>query len=62
MNIRFPSKIAAAALLAAAAVPAMAQQVVLKFHHFLPATSNLHVNLFQPWCDKIAKESGDRLK
>jgi hypothetical protein len=36
--------------------------VVLKVHHFLPATSSAQVRLIQPWCDKIAKESGDRLK
>lgn len=41
---------------------AAAQQVVLKVHHFLPATSSAQVRLIQPWCDKIAKESADRLK
>ena len=55
--------LAAAALLAlTSALPVQAQQVVLKVHHFLPGTSNVHVNLIQPWCDKIAKESGERLK
>jgi TRAP-type C4-dicarboxylate transport system substrate-binding protein len=53
---------ACAALLLAAASAAQAQQVVLKVHHFLPSTSNAQVNLIQPWCDKIAKESNDRLK
>jgi TRAP-type C4-dicarboxylate transport system substrate-binding protein len=52
----------AAALALAAPLAAHAQQVVLKFHHMLPATSNPHLNLIQPWCDKINKESGDRLK
>ena len=47
---------------AMAAGSASAQQVVLKVHHFLPATSSAQVRLIQPWCDKIAKESGDRLK
>ena len=36
--------------------------MVLKVHHFLPGTSNVHVNLIQPWCDKIGKESGGKLK
>lgn len=45
-----------------AAGGAAAQQVVLKVHHFLPATSSAQVRLIQPWCDKINKESGDRLK
>lgn len=48
--------------LAAGTHPAHAQQVVLKLHHFLPPTSNPQVNLIQPWCDKIAKESNDRVK
>jgi TRAP-type C4-dicarboxylate transport system substrate-binding protein len=41
---------------------AQAQPVVLKVHHFLPSTSNVHVNLIQAWCDKIAKDSSDKLK
>jgi TRAP-type C4-dicarboxylate transport system substrate-binding protein len=53
---------AIAALALAAGTVAQAQQVVLKVHHFLPSTSNAQVNLIQPWCDKVAKESGDRLK
>ncbi|HYD77636.1 TRAP transporter substrate-binding protein [Ramlibacter sp.] len=54
--------VAAAALAVAASTPALAQQVVLKVHHFLPGTSNVHKNLITPWCDKINKESNDRLK
>jgi TRAP-type C4-dicarboxylate transport system substrate-binding protein len=42
--------------------PAGAQQIVLKVHQFLPAVSNPQVNLIQPWCDKVNKESNDRLK
>jgi TRAP-type C4-dicarboxylate transport system substrate-binding protein len=41
---------------------AQAQTVTLKVHHFLPATSNVHNNIILPWCDKVAKESGDKLK
>ena len=48
--------------LSAALGTAHAQQIVLKVHHFLPATSNPQVKLIQPWCDKIAKESNNRLK
>ena len=50
----------AAAVLAAPA--ALAQQITLKVHHFLPPASSAQVKLIQPWCDKIAKESADRLK
>ena len=41
---------------------AQAQQITLKVHHFLPSTSSSQVKLIQPWCDKIQKESKDRLK
>ncbi|MFT3820769.1 MAG: TRAP transporter substrate-binding protein [Rubrivivax sp.] len=55
-------RILALAVAAAAVLPAAAQTVTLKVHHFLPGTSNVHVNLIKAWCDKIARESGDRLK
>mgnify|MGYP006266807941 CR=1 FL=1 len=35
--------------------------VVLKVHHFLPAASNAHKNIIQPWCDKVAKESKNEI-
>ena len=41
---------------------AQAEQIVLKVHHMLPPTSNPQVHMIQPWCDKINKESNDRLK
>jgi TRAP-type transport system periplasmic protein len=53
---------AGAALSLVAAGTASAQQVILKVHHFLPSTSSAQVKLIQPWCDKINKESNDRLK
>jgi TRAP-type C4-dicarboxylate transport system substrate-binding protein len=63
MIIRRSLGLVAAALLSlVSAAPAQAQQVVLKVHHFLPGTSNVHNNLIQVWCDKVAKESGDRMK
>ena len=63
MNLRRPLGLLAFACLGlAASAPALAQQVVLKVHHFLPGTSNVHVNLIQAWCDKVAKDSGDKLK
>jgi TRAP-type C4-dicarboxylate transport system substrate-binding protein len=63
MNIRRALGLVALACLGlATSAPALAQPVVLKVHHFLPGTSNVHVNLIQAWCDKVAKESGDKLK
>ncbi len=52
-----------AALLAATAVlPASAQEVTLKVAHFWPPGAMPPSTLLVPWCDKIAKESGNRLK
>ncbi|NMG67000.1 C4-dicarboxylate ABC transporter [Azoarcus indigens] len=55
--------IATAALAATLAAPAArAQEVVLKVAHFWPATALSHQKVLLPWCDKIAKESNNRLK
>jgi TRAP-type C4-dicarboxylate transport system substrate-binding protein len=63
MNMRrYLGLVATACLALAASAPALAQPVVLKVHHFLPGTSNVHLNLIQAWCDKVAKESADKLK
>ncbi len=50
------------AVLLFAAGTAVAQTVTLKVHHFLPALSSAHRNFIMPWCDKIAKDSGGKLK
>lgn len=50
-----------AAMLFATGV-ASAQTITLKVHHFLPAVSSAHKNFIMPWCDKIAKDSGGKLK
>jgi TRAP-type C4-dicarboxylate transport system substrate-binding protein len=41
---------------------ARAQEVVLKLHHFLPPGATIQKLVFEPWCEKIGKESGGRLK
>ena len=41
---------------------ALAQEVVLKIHHFLPPQATIQQKFFLPWCEKIGKESGGRLK
>ena len=48
--------------LVAAAHTAQAQEVPLKVHFFLPPTSYANTLFIQPWCDKIAKESNNRMK
>ena len=53
------------AALAMATLPvggALAQEVTLKVHHFLPATSPAHKKLIEPWCDRIAKQSKQRMR
>lgn len=62
MKTRKLAGLAVAAALAAAAGAALAQEITLKVHHFLPPGSNAHANLIAPWCDKIAKESANKLK
>jgi len=39
-----------------------AQEVVLKIHHFLPPQSTIQAQVFNPWCEKIGKESGGKIK
>jgi len=55
---------AAAATLAFTLLPAAhaADEVVLKVHHFLPANSYSQQMFIQPWCDKIAADSGKRMR
>ncbi len=51
----------AAAALATAGL-AQAQEVTLKFHHIWNTQAMASVNVIAPWCDKIAKESANKLK
>jgi TRAP-type C4-dicarboxylate transport system substrate-binding protein len=41
---------------------AFAQEEVLKVAHFWPPTAISHQKILLPWCDRIAKDSGNRLK
>jgi len=57
--------LAAAAMLAAAAFrvgPAEAAEVTLTVHHFLPAPSNAHARMIEPWADRLREGSGGRLE
>lgn len=53
---------AVAAAVTAFALPAQAQDVTLKFHHIWTPQAMASVNVIQPWCNKIAAESNNRLK
>jgi len=57
-----PVMLAVAAALAIGAGPVRAQELVLKLHHFLPPQATIQALVFNPWCEKIGKESGGRIK
>ena len=57
-----PVMLAVAAALALGAAPARAQEVVLKLHHFLPPQATIQALVFNPWCEKVGRESGGRIK
>jgi TRAP-type transport system periplasmic protein len=50
------------AFLIVAAGPAAAQQVTLKLHHFLGATTSTQKNFLEPWVQKVQAASGGRIK
>jgi TRAP-type C4-dicarboxylate transport system substrate-binding protein len=39
-----------------------AQEVTLKVHHYLSPQSNQHITMLGAWCEKLAKESANKLK
>lgn len=43
------------------AAPLKAQEVTLRFHSFIHATSYQQVKFFEPWCERIKKQSNDRM-
>lgn len=59
MNVR---SLVAAAALALASFASHAQEVTLKVHFFLPAGSFANTLFITPWCEKVARESSNRLK
>ncbi|MFO1282821.1 MAG: TRAP transporter substrate-binding protein [Burkholderiales bacterium] len=59
---RSVSMLAAAIVGASASVAATAQEVTLKVHHWGSPKSPQHVSMLVPWCEKVAKDSGNRIK
>ena len=51
-----------AGALALGAGSAGAQEVTLRIHHFLPPQATIQALVFNPWCEKVGKESGGRIK
>jgi TRAP-type C4-dicarboxylate transport system substrate-binding protein len=54
--------LAAGAGLSLVAMPALAQDVTLKFHQFLPAQAPIPAQILIPWMEKVEAESGGRIK
>ena len=57
-----PIRTLLAAVATLAALPALAQEVTLKFHHIWNPQAMASVNVIGPWCEKVAKESANKLK
>lgn len=53
---------AATALACAGITPALAQEVTLRVHHFLPAPAPVPKNFITPWAEKVMADSGGRIK
>lgn len=62
MKDRLTRRLALALGLAMTAMPAMAQDVVLKLHQFLPAQAPVPAQVLVPWMAKIEAESNGRIK
>jgi TRAP-type C4-dicarboxylate transport system substrate-binding protein len=56
------AKTLVAASVAGTAFAVQAQEVTLKVHHFLSPTTIIQTGMFGPWCEKLAKESANKLK
>lgn len=55
-------KLGGVAAIALAACASQAQDFTLKVHHFWPPGAMPPTRILQPWCDKLAAESNNRLK
>ena len=60
--MKFVKRTLAVACLGAAGFASHAQEVTLKVHHFLGPQSTQQADMLGPWCDKLAKESANKLK
>lgn len=62
MDNRHFLKAAIGAALAMGTALASAEEITLKVAHFWPSSALSQQKVLEPWCDKIAKESSNRLK
>jgi len=56
------TRVLAALVLLALTAGAGAEEIILKLQHPLPTSSTAHRQFIQPWCDKLAADSKQRLK
>jgi len=56
------SFLSAVILAALSIMPASAQEVRLKLHHFLPAPATVPAQFLEPWARKVEQDSGGRIK
>lgn len=56
------SRIGAALVVLLWSFAAHAGEITLKVAHFLPPTSTAHAKFLVPWCDRLHRDSGGRLK
>ena len=45
-----------------ASLDALAQEVTLRLHQFLPAQANVPKHILDPWADRVEQQSGGRIK
>ncbi len=62
MKFTLKSAFLGAVALGLGATGALAQEVTLRFQHFISPKSSMSTDFFQPWADKILEDSGGRLK
>ncbi|MCP5039333.1 MAG: TRAP transporter substrate-binding protein [Rhodobacteraceae bacterium] len=62
MKLTVKSTLVGVLALGLSASSAMAQEVTLRFQHFLGPKSDMQVHFMEPWANKIMEESGGRIK
>ncbi len=62
MNVTIKAVLAGALALGLGASAALAQEVTLRFQHFISPKGSVPKFFMQPWADKIFEDSGGRLK
>ncbi len=62
MNFTLKTALAGVMAFGLSAGAVMAQEVTLRFQHFISPKSSMSTDFFQPWADAIFEQSGGRLK